>query len=128
MLVVFYRNICFFRYCPFIPDGKPCFRHQYLRGGFVPLMSWKTDVTLVENGARVLSPTQSAIFYFGDCLPAGRLGTWHVVKKSVPISLFPTSRCTSQDTSIRSSQGKLWASCRCTVGTASYSESDSIES
>ena len=46
---------------------------------------------MVQNGARVLSPTRSPIFYFGDCLPAGRLGTRRVVKKSgsyISVSYF----------------------------------------
>jgi hypothetical protein len=57
-------------------------------------------VASVQNGARVLSPTRLAIFYFWDCLPAGRRGTQHVVKKSVSISVSHFRYSSQQATSI----------------------------
>lgn len=53
----------------------------------------ENGVASVQNGARVLFPSHLAIFYLGNCLPAGSHVSQHVVKKSVSVSLcFPLSQ------------------------------------
>lgn len=92
MLVVFYRNICFFRYCPFIPDGKPCFRHQYLRGGVC-------SVDVMENGRNAgWKRRQGSVPYpIGNILLRGLLASgasWHMACRQeigsyLSVSHFP---------------------------------------